>query len=163
MGYVPKDAKWYIAEIVEEITVVADPRNVVHINFILIRADSPDEAYSKALELGQKGETEYDNPDGKRVRIRFSGLRDLNVIHDELEHGTELMFEQRISVSRSELEKLIKTKEDLEIFRPWQLPDTSKLPDYSPKDVMDQLEAQTGFKCPGETRSKEESDGSDNS
>ena len=33
MGYVPDDAKWWIAEIVEEITVEDDARNVVHINF----------------------------------------------------------------------------------------------------------------------------------
>jgi hypothetical protein len=52
MGYIPEDAKWYLAEIVEEITVEEDSRNVVHRNLHLIRADSPEEAYRKAIELG---------------------------------------------------------------------------------------------------------------
>ena len=52
MGYIPEDAKWYLADLVEEITVEGDPRNVVHTNMTLVRADSPEEAYQKAVQLG---------------------------------------------------------------------------------------------------------------
>jgi hypothetical protein len=90
MGYIPKDTKWYLADIVQEITVEGDPRNVVHTNLVLIRADSPEEAYEKAMELGTAGDQSWENADGKRVTFRFRGLRELNVIHDELEHGAEL-------------------------------------------------------------------------
>ena len=56
MGYIPEDAKWYLADIVLQIAVDDDPRSVVHINLVLIRADSPEEAYEKALALGAEGE-----------------------------------------------------------------------------------------------------------
>jgi hypothetical protein len=49
MGFLAKVAKWYLADIVEEIRVEGDRRNVVHTNLILVRADSPNEAYA---ELG---------------------------------------------------------------------------------------------------------------
>ena len=35
MGYIPKRAKWYLAEIVVQIIVESDPRNTVHINLVL--------------------------------------------------------------------------------------------------------------------------------
>jgi hypothetical protein len=54
MGFIPKDPKWYLADIVEEIRVAGDWRNVVHTNLILVRADSPDEAYEKAMALGNR-------------------------------------------------------------------------------------------------------------
>ena len=40
MAYIPEDAKWYLADIVLEITIEDDPRNVVHTNLVLISADS---------------------------------------------------------------------------------------------------------------------------
>jgi len=45
MGYVPPYAQWYLAEIVQELTVVGDPRNMVLRNLTLIRGDSPESAY----------------------------------------------------------------------------------------------------------------------
>jgi hypothetical protein len=41
MAYIPKDAKWYIAELVMEFQIEGESRNVVHVNIVLIRADSP--------------------------------------------------------------------------------------------------------------------------
>jgi hypothetical protein len=35
VAYIPKSAKWYLAEIVQQITVESDPRNVVHTNLVL--------------------------------------------------------------------------------------------------------------------------------
>jgi hypothetical protein len=92
MVYVPEGAGWYVAEIIEEITVGGDPRNVVHRNLVLIRADSPDEAYTKALEVGGQHEGSYTNPDGRLVSTSFRGLSHLDVVHDGLEHGAELMY-----------------------------------------------------------------------
>ena len=71
MGYIPKGAKWYLADIVQQITVEGDPRNVVHKNLVLIRADSPEEAYEKAMDLGVAGEASWENIDGNRVTFRF--------------------------------------------------------------------------------------------
>ena len=61
MGFVPKDAQWYLAEIVQELTVAEDLRNVVWHNLTLIHASSPDDAYERAIALGKLGDTEYLN------------------------------------------------------------------------------------------------------
>jgi hypothetical protein len=136
VAYIPEDAKWYLAEIVEQITVDGDPRNVVHTNLVLVRADSPEEAYRKATELGGAGETSYENPDGGRVSIRFRGLHDLNVIHDELEHGAEIIFSEDLSMDEAAIRKWVPGKEELGVFRPMA---GSKGPNYCSGEVMSDL------------------------
>ena len=74
MGYIPKGAKWWIADLIEEITVQGNPRNLVHRNTVLIRADSSEEAYTKALRLGREGNSSYENALRQKVRIRFRGI-----------------------------------------------------------------------------------------
>jgi hypothetical protein len=136
MGYIPKSAKWYLADIVEQITVEGDPRNVIHTNLILIRADSPEEAYEKALELGAAGEQSYENPDGKQVTFRFRGLHDLNVIHDELEHGAELIYTEDLDLDESAIREWVAAKDKLGVFLPIT-PSTG--PNYASRDVMDEV------------------------
>jgi len=136
MGYISPDAKWYLADIVQRIEVEGDPRLVVHTNVVLIRADSPDEAYTKATEIGAASEISYDNPDGKRVDIMYCGLSDLNVIHDELEHGAELTYTEKIGIDDAAIRRLIPSKEELGIFAPRR---TSTGPDYKSRDVVDQM------------------------
>src|SRR5260370_3823593 len=118
MAHIPPEAQWYVAELVVEITVEDDPRNVVHKNLVLIRADSPEEAYEKALSLGREAETFYENPAGKQVRFKFRGLSELNVIQDELDHGAELLYEQKVEVSDEEIKRWVLPKELLAVFQP---------------------------------------------
>lgn len=100
-----------MAEIVEEITVVDDPRNVVHRNLRLVRADSPEEAYQKAIDLGTASDRSYENINGQRVTTRFRGLCYLNVIHDGLEHGAELSYgREDIAVDESVIQKWVASK-----------------------------------------------------
>lgn len=134
MGYIPKDAKWYLSEIVMEIAIEDDPRNVVHVNTTLVRADSPEEAYDRAQELGLRGETSYENSNGKTVTHRFRGLRSLDVIHDELAHGAELGFSERIAIPEDEIIKLVFAKEQLGVFRPIT---PSQAPDYGSGEVRE--------------------------
>ncbi|WP_127081917.1 DUF4288 domain-containing protein [Dulcicalothrix desertica] len=47
--------------------VEENPRNVVHVNIVLVRADSPEEAFDKAEELGRENEHTYLNPNHKTV------------------------------------------------------------------------------------------------
>ena len=103
MGYIPHDAKWYLADIVEEFRIEGESENIVHTNMILVRADSPEEAFAKSVALGEQSNIKYTNPLGRQVAVTFRGLRDLNVIHGELEHGTELIFSEQIGMSESEL------------------------------------------------------------
>src|SRR5437016_5780891 len=103
MAYIPQDAEWYVAEIVEEINVERDVRNVVHRNLLLINAHSPDEAYNRAIDLGRESESEYENPAGQQVVIKFRGLGALSVVHDQLEHGAELRYIEDTSVSETKI------------------------------------------------------------
>jgi uncharacterized protein DUF4288 len=136
MAHIPPEAQWYVAELVVEITVEDDPRNVVHKNLVLIRADSPEEAYEKALSLGREAETFYENPAGKQVRFKFRGLSELNVIQDELDHGAELLYEQKVGVASEEIEKWVLPKKLLTAFRSTEPGDW---PDYSSKEIMDDV------------------------
>ncbi len=136
MGFIPKDAKWYVADIVEEIRVEGDRRNVVHRNLVLVRADAPDEAYEKAVALGKKGNTRYKNAEGKMVTIRFRGLRDLNVIHDELEHGAEIIFDRDIAVSEKKIKSWILPKRRLGVFAPIR---PHGGPDYGSAEIIQEV------------------------
>ncbi len=118
MAYIPPGAKWYLAEIVEEFRIQSEPENIVHTNIVLVRADSAEEAYQRAIALGKEGEMIYTNPEGRTVHVYFRGLRDLNVIHGELEHGTELIYEKRTGISELDLAQWLSSKEDLGVFRP---------------------------------------------
>jgi hypothetical protein len=47
------------------------------------------------------------------------------VIHGQLEHGTELIYEKRTGMSESDLARWVSAKDELEVFVPR---DTSKDP-----------------------------------
>jgi len=143
MGFVPKDAEWYLAEIVQELTVEDDPRNVVWRNLTLVHASSPEDAYKRAISLGQEGDTEYLNPAGKLVTIRFRGLSYLDVIHDQLEHGAELMFHSSISVDKDDLQKMLRSKEELQLFLPIERADG---PNVASGEIVQMLEDDLGIK-----------------
>jgi Domain of unknown function (DUF4288) len=145
MGFVPKDAEWYLAEIIQELTVADDPRNVVWRNLTLVHAISPDDAYEQALHLGRSSETEYRNPTGKLVTIRFRGLSFLDVIHEPLEHGAELMFQSNGGVAPDDLQKLMLSKEELQLFRPNIRLDS---PDVASGEVVQEVEERFGIKRP---------------
>jgi hypothetical protein len=60
MAYIPKDAEWFIADLVEEIRIQGSKRNVVHINSILVRANTPNKAYKKAIKFGKESNIKYE-------------------------------------------------------------------------------------------------------
>jgi hypothetical protein len=139
MACIPEDAKWYLADIIPEITVEDDPRNVVHRNLHLVRADSPEEAYQKATQIGIATGHTYANPDGKCVIFRFRGLHDLNEIIDhELEHGAELSYREDIAVDEATIQEWVSSKEDLGAFRPIEFK-PSPGPNYSSRDILEKL------------------------
>lgn len=145
MGYIPSDAEWYISELVMEITVHGAASNVLHRNLVLIHACSPDEAYGKAIQIGQNGETEYVNPKDQQVHIRFRGVSKLDVIYEALEDGAELYYEEQRGVSESEIQKLILPKEQLEAFTPPR-PGEEREPDYRSKAVVKEAVRMLGDK-----------------
>ena len=138
MAHVPKDAEWFVADLVEEIRVAGSKKNVVHINCVLVHATSPEEAYVEAMELGKQSNVSYENPDGRRVAIRFRGLRSLDVIHDPLEHGCEIMFSEKLGVTEKGIKKLVRRKRELEVFQPVR-PRRGR-PNYISKEIMDEVQ-----------------------
>lgn len=135
MAYVPRDAEWFLAQLVEKLQIQGRKRNAVHINYVLIRASTPSEAYQKAIELGRRANGTWKNPDGRRVQRRFVGLRDLDVICEPLEQGCEIMSVERLGLSRTGLRKLVRKKSELEVFLPIR-PRRGR-PDYSSKEILE--------------------------
>lgn len=129
MTFIPKNAKWYLADVVIEITVQDDLRKIIHVNSLLVNARSPEDAYEKACELGtaEAGEP-YLNPGGKEVTTEFLGLKDLAVIHGKLEHGTELFFSEHLDLTAAQIKKLAVSKEKLSVFSETE---PVSRPDYS--------------------------------
>jgi hypothetical protein len=141
--WIPEDAEWYIADIVLEFTIEHEARNVVHTNMILIRADSPEEAFQKATQYGKAEECTYENSEGKHVVVSYRGLRDVNVVYDALEDGAELVYEEDIDVPEDTIQTWVKSKDRLGIFAPresWR-----QKPNYISGSIVNALEGQ-GFR-----------------
>jgi hypothetical protein len=123
-----------VATLIEEITVEGDSQNVVHKNYVLVRAEFPEEAYEKAQDLGKSSDVSYDNPKGSLVQIKFRGLSELNVVYDQLEHGAELHYDELLGLSEERVGALLRPKKDLAAFKPVS---PSAGPDYSSRDVLE--------------------------
>lgn len=138
MTSISNEAKWYIAELVEECRVEGNVHNVVHVNIVLVRAESPEDAFEKAEQLGREGEMTYLNPDNQTVTFTYRGLRDLYMVYDELEHGAELTFKEEVGVSEEQLQQMLTPKSELTLFLPDARRDPAR-PDYSSKEIMDEV------------------------
>jgi hypothetical protein len=84
--------RWFVAVLVFESSLReawSDPS--VDIQFRLVRAVDAENAFERALALGNGGEISYENPYGEICLWTFKGLQDLReVIDDELGHGVEV-------------------------------------------------------------------------
>jgi hypothetical protein len=120
MGFIPKSARWYLADVVLEHRIEGEPRNVVDINTHLVEAGSPEEAYTKALTIGRDAENDYTNTEDARVQVVFRGIKQLSVIHEKLEDGAELMYSRKVGVSEDELNGWNKPMDRLAVFAPIQ-------------------------------------------
>lgn len=78
-------ARWYIAELTEEM-IEGSPRNVVHRKTRVIFADSPEDAYQKALSMSAAAEDAYLNQQGASARTRYWSLNELDLVG---EHTSE--------------------------------------------------------------------------
>ncbi len=138
MAFVPENARWYLADVVIEHKIEDEPRNVVHINTLLVRANSPERAHKRALQLGKNAEHEYQNSDDKTVRVLFRGLRDLCVIYELLRSGSEIVYSERVGLSEEETFKLVSPKEELGVFEDRGKP-SKNAPNYMPENILEAL------------------------
>jgi hypothetical protein len=67
----------------------------------------------------------------------------LDVIHDPLEHGAELTFQSNVGVTADDLQKLLLSKEQLELFSPITPLDG---PDVASGEVVQEVEERFGIK-----------------
>lgn len=146
-AFIPEDARWFLADLVLAIRVGKRKRVTVHVNTVLVRADSASEAFKKAIELGRREEMTYENAAGERVRFTFLGLKNLDVVHDELEHGGELRFTESIGRTMKKARALVAPRGRLGVFRPRE---PSAAPDYASGRLRRQVEA--AMKAPPHSR-----------
>ena len=100
MPHSPQTAdRWYIAELTEEVTLEGDPQNLVHKKTRVIFADSPQDAYEKALSMITEHEISYINKHHKAIRTRFWGLRELNLSNEDMDRAG-MLPEDRIGTAR---------------------------------------------------------------
>ena len=117
MVYIPIDAEWYLAEIVERFNVQEEPSSTVQVNFVLVRAATPKKAFEKATAFGKVGKEPYTNSDGKIVTPEYLGLRNLHVIYEPLEDGSEIVYERYEDVVEGDAMRMVKQKHELNAFR----------------------------------------------
>ena len=112
-----RTTNWYLAELVKRTDFLRDP-SIVHVDLVLINAETDNAAYEKAMVAGHSREVEYTNTDYEKVLIRFLGLRNLHHIYEELKDGSELIFEEYDDLTEEEIASLVKAKSSLSIFKP---------------------------------------------
>ncbi len=131
------DARWWLADVVMEFVIEGEPRNVVHVNTHLIEASKAEEAYRKALTIGRAGRMTYRNPYGRRVRVRFRGLEQLQDIAESLADGAELRFRQLVGVPEQAIKQRVRAKRRLFVFSP--ITEDRTVPNYMDASIVDEL------------------------
>jgi hypothetical protein len=111
--------KWYVSHEILFLEIENDPTEdeiEVWENLILIKAESPEEAYQKAMKHGVDSEDDV-GVNGRKGRLKFKGLKDLVLIYDDLEDGAEIEWHQS-KVRRTEFDGMLKPKMDMHAFNP---------------------------------------------
>lgn len=83
MADAPHHARWYIAELIEELILGGNVRNVIHRKTRVIFADSEEDAYDKALSLSTEHEVTYLNQKHDYGQTRYWGLNELDLMASE--------------------------------------------------------------------------------
>lgn len=86
--------RWFVAETLVLYAISASNSFVMHNNFVLVHASTLEQATRLAEQRGIEFEDSYTNTDGQAVAVRFIGIRHVHVVHDDLEDGAELLYEE---------------------------------------------------------------------
>lgn len=120
---------WYLAEIIQRVKYIDDEEPpVCWVNDVLIEAASPEDAYQRALEVGD----EHNNDNSE-----FAGFRDIRRIEGELVDGATIYYGRWLHHTEEKLRTFIPSKEDLSIFAPrFDLALEKIVPAFIPKDAV---------------------------
>ena len=121
-----ENGNWYIVEIIEKCEPVdrnekQDLRRVTTWgNHHLIKANSPEKAFDKAVKLGKESEYKFINTDKIEMEWIFVGIGELLPIYDDnIEDGTELMWRDYGFIFDLRTKRLVfDKKEFLKDFKP---------------------------------------------
>ncbi len=121
-----ENGNWYIVEIIEKCEPVdrnekQDLRRVTTWgNHHLIKANSPEKAFDKAVKLGKEAQYKFINTDKIEMEWIFVGIGELLPIYDDnIEDGTELMWRDYGFISDRRTKRLVfDKKEFLKDFKP---------------------------------------------
>lgn len=121
-----KKGNWFIVEIIEKFEPVdrnekQDLRRVTTWgNHHIIKADSPEKAFDKAVKLGKQKNYKFINSDKVEMESFFVGIGELLPIYEDIEDGAELMWNDygfisnrrtmKMPFEKKELMELIKQK-----------------------------------------------------
>lgn len=110
---------WYIAEIIEKCEPVdrkedQELRRVLTWgNHHLIKANSPEKAYEKAVQIGKEGEYKFTNTNKIEMEWIFVGIADLIPIYNDIEDGTEIMWTDYGFISERRTQRIPQTKDEI--------------------------------------------------
>src|SRR5262245_28071302 len=83
-------------------------------NTVIVKASDFDEAHSKVLQAAAKETNPYKGgPEGVEVKWEFLGLTELLPIYEELEDGSEIMYQEHKATPLNQLQAMVKSKADL--------------------------------------------------
>jgi Domain of unknown function (DUF4288) len=110
---------WYIAHEILYFETTAQEKQkraklTVWENLVLITGRTPDEAYKKALHRGRlnRHKLKIHGADGY---CKFKGLKDLVLIYDQIQDGSELEWHE-MKMSKVDLKRIIKRKTQMHAF-----------------------------------------------
>jgi hypothetical protein len=122
-----KNGNWFIVEIIEKYEPVErnekqDLRRVTTWgNHHLIKAESPEKAFDKAVKLGKEKNYKFVNSDKMEMESIFVGIGELLPIYEDIEDGAELMWNDYGFISnRRTMRMPYEKKELMELIRPKQ-------------------------------------------
>ncbi len=123
-----KNNNWYIVEIIEKCEPVIrnenqDLRRVsTWGNFHIVKAETPKIAYEKAVKIGKDAEFKFINSDKVEMEWIFVGIGNLIPIYEDIQDGSEIMWEdygfisnrraERFALSEKELLENVKLKKE---------------------------------------------------
>ncbi len=100
-----ENGKWYIAEIIEKCEPVNrnEAQELRRVktwgNFHIIKAETPKKAYEKAVKIGKEAEYKFTNSDNLEMEWIFIGIGNLIPIYEDIEDGSEIMWENYGDIS----------------------------------------------------------------
>lgn len=114
-----ENRNWYIAEIIEKCEPLdrnekQDLRRVTTWgNHHLIKANSAEKAYEKAIKIGKEAEYQFTNTDKVEMEWIFVGIAELVPIHEDIEDGAEIMWTDYGFISERKTKRFALTKEEI--------------------------------------------------